>query len=71
MRGDQKNTGKYISIIVKPTNKIFILEPGDMAQWLRALAALPKDWVKIPSPHMVTNMMFSSVHHGHCMQVMH
>jgi hypothetical protein len=25
---------------------------GEMAQWLRALAALPDDWGSIPSSHM-------------------
>jgi hypothetical protein len=29
--------------------------PEDMAQWLRALAALPEDWDPVPNNHMVTH----------------
>lgn len=28
--------------------------PEDIAQWLRAQTALPKDWGSIPSTHLVT-----------------
>jgi len=36
--------------------KITLGSAGEMAQWLRALAALPKDWGSIPSTHMAVSV---------------
>lgn len=34
--------------------KVFMNRAGEMAQQLRAQAALPEDWGAVPSPHMAS-----------------
>jgi hypothetical protein len=43
---------------------LIISGAGEMAQWLRALAALPEDLGWIPSTHMVATTICSSSSRG-------
>jgi hypothetical protein len=44
---NKKGTGKMVKKLVQ--------EPGEMAQWLRALIALPEVLSSIPSNHIVAH----------------
>lgn len=46
-------------------NKDLSLGPGEMVQWLRAWAALPKDQGSIPSTHMAPVLGYLAPSHRH------
>jgi hypothetical protein len=48
-------TGLLLRVFIKFMNKYIRLGAGEMAQWLRALAALSEDLDSIPSSHMAAH----------------